>query len=289
MHARNRYRRPYDLTALARRVPALAPFVHAAPAGHPTVDFHDPAAVRALNRALLVADYGLQRWDLPADNLCPAVPGRLDYVHVVADLLADLPPAFRAAPTRGLDIGTGASLIYPVLGVREYGWRFVATELDPASARAARAIAEFNDVLRGRVEVRSPASPRDILTAVVRPGERFAFSMCNPPFFTSEAGAQRAAANKWRKLGRADATRGLNFGGRATELWTEGGEPAFLRRYIAQSAALADRVGWFTTLVSQRGYLDVADRAFRKVRPRRREVVPLVTGSKKRRVLAWGW
>jgi len=31
---------------------------------------------------------------------------------------------------RGLDIGTGASAIYPLLGARVYGWSFLGTDID---------------------------------------------------------------------------------------------------------------------------------------------------------------
>ena len=37
-----------------------------------------------------------------------------------------------------VDIGTGASCIYPLLGRAQLGWRFLATDIDPASVAAAR-------------------------------------------------------------------------------------------------------------------------------------------------------
>ena len=41
-----------------------------------------------LNRALLKADYGIDFWDIPPNYLCPPIPGRVDYIHHLADLLA---------------------------------------------------------------------------------------------------------------------------------------------------------------------------------------------------------
>ena len=214
------------------------------------------------------------------------MPGRLDYVHVVADLLGADPS--RQDGTRGLDIGTGASLIYPILGVREYGWRFVGTDVDDASLRAARAVVDFNPSLRGKVELRLQTDASSIFDGVMRPGERFAFTMCNPPFYESEQAAREAAERKWRKLGRGDAV-GLNFGGRGAELHTPGGEARFLKTMIRESYRYRERVGWFTTLVSQGKYLKVAEGGFRQNPPRRREVVTVGSGAKTRRVLAWGW
>ena len=286
MHPRNRYREPYDLDRLAAVVPELRAYLRATPDGRGTVDFAHPDAVRHLNRALLLNDYGLDRYDLPPDALTPAVPSRLDYVHVVADLLAGRPTD--EGPVRGLDIGTGASLIYPILGVREYGWRFVGTDVNEVSLRAAGAIVDVNPVLKGRVALRRQRKSGSVFDGVIQPGERFAFSMCNPPFFESAEAARAATARKWRQLGRPDAS-GRNFGGAGTELHTPGGEPQFLRTMIRESYGYRERVAWFTTLVSQRGYLKVAEGCFRKNPPRRREVVALSTGAKTSRVLAWGW
>ena len=42
-----------------------------------------------LNRALLKAHYDIEFWDIPAKYLCPPNSGRADYVHHLADLLAE--------------------------------------------------------------------------------------------------------------------------------------------------------------------------------------------------------
>ncbi len=294
MHPRNRYSKPHDFAALAKVVPALSAHLCKTPNGELTLDFTHPEAVRLLNKALLLRDYRLEFWDLADDNLCPAVPGRLDYIHVVADLIAK--DSERSGKIRGLDIGTGASLIYPILGVREYGWQFVASEIDQRSMRAAKAIVSFNKGLEHQVEVRPQKNTQAIFRGVIKANETFTFTMCNPPFYESEQAARTAAELKWRKLGiKTDHT--YNFGGQASELWTPGGEPAFLRQMIQESRAYADQVGWFTTLVSQAAHLKLADRAFAKKHtgrgakgmPRRREVVEIKVGNKVSRVLAWGW
>lgn len=38
---------------------------------------------------------------------------------------------------RGIDVGTGASCIYPLLGAKVAGWSFLATEIDAVSAKWA--------------------------------------------------------------------------------------------------------------------------------------------------------
>ena len=300
MHPKNRYQAPHDFAALAQIVPELSQHLIAAPDGHATLDFTNPAAVRYLNKALLLRDYDLKHWDIPAGNLCPGVPGRLDYIHALHDLLAGdgaqvqgkgvqgkrTYQGKRATPVTGLDVGTGASLIYPILGVGEYGWNYVATDIDGKSLKVAGAIAKFNPTLKGKIELRRQADATKPFDGIIHPGEQFTFTMCNPPFFADAEGAQRAAKQKWEKLGQATDT-GHNFGGQANELWTPGGEPAFLRRMILESKAYASQVGWFTTLVSKKGYLRAAKERLAQLGAKRVKVISIGQGGKLRRVLAW--
>lgn len=78
-----------------------------------SVNFADPLAVKTLNKALLAHFYGVTHWDIPDGFLCPPVPGRADYVHHLADLLADDNGGVVPKQATVLDIGTGANLIYP--------------------------------------------------------------------------------------------------------------------------------------------------------------------------------
>jgi 23S rRNA (adenine1618-N6)-methyltransferase len=117
MHARNRFRDGYDVARLVAAHPPLAPFVVRSPRGDATINFADPAAVLALNQALLKDAYGVQ-WSLPAGALCPPIPGRSDYLHHLADLLSggDDTAIPRGPEVRILDIGAGASCISPIIG-----------------------------------------------------------------------------------------------------------------------------------------------------------------------------
>lgn len=284
MHPRNRYQAPHDFAALAAIVPALADYFITTPDGRNSLDFSQPQAVRLLNQALLKRDYGLRHWDLPPGNLCPGVPGRLDYIHVIADLPG---LAKRAADKiTGIDIGTGASLIYPILGIGEYGWRFVATDIDPTTLKVAGAIARFNPCLTSSVILRQQHDNRCLFRRVILPDEYFHFTMCNPPFFDAPEAARQAAGKKWTKLGKT-GTATFNFGGKANELWTPGGEADFLRRMIRESVTYRHQVGWFTTLVSKKGYLKIADVELAKAQIHQQKVINIGQGGKQRRILAW--
>ncbi|MGN4963652.1 23S rRNA (adenine(1618)-N(6))-methyltransferase RlmF [Aeromonas dhakensis] len=288
LHPRNRHQAPYDFAALCLRTPELQPFVFVNPYGASTIDFADPAAVKALNKALLALHYGIQHWDLPAGYLCPPIPGRVDYLHRVADLLAE---SAGKVPTgkgvRVLDVGVGANCIYPLLGAREYGWRFVGSDIDPVSVKAASLLANSNG-LGSQIECRLQGRAGDIFQGIVAPRERFALTLCNPPFHASLAEASKGTERKLRNLGKEVKDKPvLNFGGQKAELWCEGGEAAFLAAMINQSRAFAEQCLWFSSLVSKKENLPAAKKALTRVGARQVRVLEMTQGNKVSRVLAW--
>ncbi|MEQ1668358.1 MAG: RlmF-related methyltransferase, partial [Sulfuriferula sp.] len=146
-HPRNRHQGHYDFPQLVRAEASLAGFVQTNAHDIASIDFADPAAVKALNRALLKTHYGIDSWDIPPDYLCPAVPGRADYLHYLADLLANNNHGKIPKRIVALDIGTGANCIYPLIGHGEYGWQFIASDSNAAALSNAQRILDHNPSL----------------------------------------------------------------------------------------------------------------------------------------------
>ena len=292
LHPRNRHQGRYDFPRLMQASPGLREFVRANDHGELGVDFADPAAVRALNRALLAACYGIQGWEIPADALCPSVPGRADYLHYLADLLAACNQGVipKTRHMRVLDVGTGASCIYPLLGHSEYGWRFVATDINPASLANAQRILEANPQLAAQVELRLQASSERIFDGMVLDDDWFDLTLCNPPFHASAAEASEGTQRKWRNLGRLgkDNSR-LNFGGQDAELWCRGGERAFIQRMVAESAEIPTRCFWFSSLVSKSENLPAIHAALKRARVLSHHTVVMRQGQKTSRFVAWSF
>lgn len=277
LHPRSRFRSRYDFARLVAAHAVLAGFVKTNAHGDAGIDYADPRAVKALNAALLADAYGLRGWDLPAGHLCPPIPGRSDYIHHLADLLE----MRRGGEVRVLDVGTGASVIYPLIGACEYGWSFVGAEVDAASLRWA----QKNAALVGQIKLRHQKKPAHCFHGIIRPGEHFAATMCNPPFHANAAEAAAGTRRKQQNLGLK--SQALNFGGTANELWCEGGELGFIRRMIAESREFAAQCGWFTTLVSKSEHLPRLEKALRAVQAAEVRVQEMAQGQKKSRVLAW--
>ena len=88
LHPRNRHLNRYDFDELVKACPELEPFVFVNKYKSKTITFSDAEAVKLLNKALLKRHYQIDNWDIPKGYLCPPIPGRADYIHYLADLLA---------------------------------------------------------------------------------------------------------------------------------------------------------------------------------------------------------
>lgn len=290
LHPRNLHRSRYDFNQLIAASPELAAFVALNAYGVASIDFADPAAVRALNRALLVHHYAIVGWDIPAQFLCPPIPGRADYLHYLGDLLADANAAVipRGAAVRGLDVGTGANVIYPLIGYQSYGWQFVGSDISPVALASAQRILDANSGLSDAIKLRLQDSSHSIFAGIIQADEDFDLTLCNPPFHASLVDANAGTQRKWKNLGKQSGKKPLlNFGGQGAELWCDGGEEAFIGRMVAESVAFAGRCLWFTTLVSRSASLPGVYRALKKAGVQDFRTVEMAQGQKKSRFVVW--
>ncbi len=290
LHPRSQHRDAYDLELLSKKHTPLRKFIQSTPAGTPSIDFFNAEAVRALNTSLLKHHYNLDYWDIPEGHLCPPVPGRADYIHYLADLLAinDIIP--EGSKTKCLDIGTGASLIYPIIGHQTYGWSFVAADINTDALLAANKTIQRNEKLQSNITLRHQKDKTKIFRGLIKRGERFAATLCNPPFYDSP---EQAAAERLRKLrnlkGKKAKIEETNFGGISHELWYEGGEAAFIHNMIWESKFFAKSVGWFTTLVSREQHLRKAYLSLKKAKVSTYKTIEMKQGQKQSRILAWNF
>ncbi|MCL4107840.1 UNVERIFIED_CONTAM: hypothetical protein GTU68_027225 [Idotea baltica] len=226
--------------------------------------------------------YGIDFWEIPEGYLCPPVPGRADYIHHLGDLFNG------KKGLRGLDIGTGANLIYPILGVHEYDWSFVATDVAKAAYESANQIVAKNKILKDKVEVRFQPNSNCFFQGIINKDEIYDFSMCNPPFHSSAREAKAANKKKLRSINpKSTRSKNLNFGGQSNELWTTGGEERFIHDMVHESRNYKNSVYWFSTLVSKEDLLQPIFKAFRRAKVTEYKTVEMEQGNKKSRFVAW--
>ncbi len=289
-HPRSLHRERYDFKKLIKAHPELEGFVNPNKYGDESVDFFDPQAVRALNTALLKHFYFIKYWAIPSEYLCPPIPGRSDYIHHIADLLAgsNFGRIPRGDKIKCLDIGVGASCIYPIIANKLYGWASIGSEIDPVALESAKNIIDKNPNLKGKVELRLQTNSKDIYYGMIKHEEKFDLSVCNPPFHSS---AKEAEAESLRKLTNLKKTKPdktvLNFGGKSHELWCEGGESRFIRKMIRESKKFGDSCFWFSTLVSKQTHLKSAYITLKETKATKVKTIPMGQGQKSSRILAW--
>ena len=290
LHERNKHQGLYDFDKLKLVVPELAPFIIKNPSGVDTIDFALPEAVVLLNKAILMKEYKMTFWEMPKTNLCPPIPGRADYIHYIADLVAEgnggkIPTG---KGVKVLDLGIGANVIYPIIGVAEYGWEFVGSEVDVVSIKTASHIVDNNPHLKQNVEIRQQKSKRNILKNIIGEKEYFDVVICNPPFFSSREEVLAKTTQKLRNLGKEVIGKPVqNFSGQNNELWCDGGEKAFITNYIYESKHFKRQAVWFTTLVSNKDNLKPLQSLLKKSEVAEVRVINMEQGNKISRILAW--
>jgi len=305
LHPKSRHNKGYDFSQLSSIHPPLNAFIIKNKFNNQsTIDFSNSDAVLALNYALLKNDYHIEHWSIPKGYLCPPIPGRVDYIHYLADLLEQ---TIKNKATKSilsqqnikyddicvLDIGTGASCIYPILGQRVYQWKFVASDIDEKSIKVANEIIKSNQGLSSMIECRLQTDANHIFNNIIKPNEFYHLTLCNPPFHKSLNEAQQGSNRKWQNLNKnklANESKNksnLNFGGQKAELWCKGGELAFIQKMIKESSQYQHQVLWFTCLVSKKDNIRAIKLALKKAKVSEIHIIKMAQGHKISRFIAW--
>jgi 23S rRNA (adenine1618-N6)-methyltransferase len=290
LHPKNKHRNRYDFPKLTETCPELGKYVKPTGHGDVSIDFANPKAVKWLNKALLKQYYSLEYWDIPTGYLCPPVSGRADYIHHIAELLGasnegNIPIGYKI---KCMDIGVGASCVYPVIGNKEYGWSFVGTDIDTEALKSADKIISNNHFLKRNVDLRLQANPKDIFHTVMLRTEPIDITICNPPFHASADEALQGTIKKISSLNHKKTTEPvLNFGGQSHELWCDGGEVRFVLDMIRQSKQFQANCFWFSTLISKQSHLKLITDALTHAGVAQQKLIPMAQGTKISRILAW--
>uniref|UniRef100_A0A8C7MDU6 U6 small nuclear RNA (adenine-(43)-N(6))-methyltransferase n=1 Tax=Oncorhynchus kisutch TaxID=8019 RepID=A0A8C7MDU6_ONCKI len=149
-------------------------------------------------------DFGLTI-DIPLERLIPT------------DLVGG-----QGEPRRGIDIGTGASCIYPLLGASMNGWHYLATEVDDICFDYTTRNVEQNN-LSDLIKVPQKTLLMDALKSAIGVNSR---NSRRPP------------------------PSSVNTGG-VTEIMVEGGELEFVKRIIHDSLQLKTRL-WYSCMLGKK-------------------------------------
>lgn len=292
LHPRNQHRDRYDFVALTHALPELARHVIRNKSAYDTIDFFDPDSVKALNKALLLHHYGLDYWEIPDGYLCPSIPGRADYIHYMADVLAsfnhDVVP--RGKKITGLDIGIGANAVYPIIAIKEYGWNFIGTEVHLPSLESAQRIADRNPSLSTKLSIRRQHNINKIFEGIIQADEFIDLVVCNPPFHNGSKEAHLATMRKLKNLSPdKEPLPVLNFGGKDNELWRAGGELQFAYDMVRESQTFATSCFLFSIMLSKKISIEPIVKALKKTAATEIKEITMTNGQKTSRIMIWSF
>ena len=292
LHSRNFHNDRYDFKALIKTNPDLQEFVKPNKYGDLSIDFANPQAVISLNKALLSHFYGIKNYTIPNGYLCPPIPGRADYVHHIADLLASCNNGVipKGKAVIGLDVGIGANGIYAIIGASVYDWNFIGSDIEIESIKSVENIVNSNEILKEKIECKLQTNPENIFTGIIKVDDFYDFTLCNPPFHKSLKDAMDGNKRKVQNLTKQKTTKSaLNFGGKNNELWCKGGEIAFITNMIKESLEFKNNVLWFTTLVSKKENLPLIYKKLEEIKVKEIKTIDMSCGQKITRVVAWSF
>ncbi|XP_065208840.1 U6 small nuclear RNA (adenine-(43)-N(6))-methyltransferase [Planococcus citri] len=248
MHPRNLYKTPPNFKELAIKYPEFREYARNNLDGSVCFDFKNSHALRCLNTILLKKDFNLDVF-IPPDNLVPTLPLRLNYILWLEDVLEW--KAGTDSLIKGIDIGTGATCIFPLLAAKNNGWKMIGTEINETSVNIA-----VENIRRNSLDhlISIKTVPDTVfLDGVFDKMETFDFCMCNPPFFSSEQDVD--STQKSRTANRKEPNNCRT--GVSDEIISPGGEVEFIRNIIRDSLKLRERIKIYTTMMGHKSSLEI--------------------------------
>ncbi|KAL5254074.1 hypothetical protein ACHWQZ_G013737 [Mnemiopsis leidyi] len=244
MHPRNVFRTPPDFKKLGELYPDLQKHLIQARKDYFTLNFKDPESLKILTCSLASQYFDLTL-ELPSNRLIPTLPLRLNYLLWIEDLLSYHTTSNEVV---GIDIGTGASAVYALLGYQKFGWKFLATETDTMCYESALnnvIINSFQDEIVIKLVKKEGGKLQGNLGS-----DRYTFCMCNPPFFEDTDNMTGISRSPHRAAPKSVCTA------TPVEVITTGGEEQFVGEMVRESIKLGTQVLWYTSMLGRKTSLD---------------------------------
>ena len=219
---------------------------------------------------------------------------------------------------RGLDIGCGSNLIYPLLGASKFGWEFTAADSDQSAVANACSILERNHGLKQLITTRLCCQHN--LTRASDSSQNLTECGAVVEFSESLAALKHEAASQchdsvqvggpllhamregevydfcmcnppfFTSMVHAKQNARTDFGGTRAEMACEGGEEAFTSAIVHDSVRLKGRVHWYTTMFGKKATFRAVRKYVKSLRAvsavRSLEIAPSQTA---RWLLAWSF
>lgn len=211
------------------------------------------------------------------------MPIRWNYIHWIQGLLDSTSGDFKDdhdtnREVVGLDVGTGASAIFPLLACASRpSWRMYATDIDEQSLKNARDNINLNS-FSYHITTILTTNDANIIPLAKLGVDKLDVVIFNPPFYNNKADMDQGYENKERPA--AAVMTGSN-----NELMAPGGDLGFVLRMLEESKVLKDKIQWYTVFVGKYSSVLSALEAIKKAGINNFAVTTLTPGNRTRR---WG-
>jgi 23S rRNA (adenine1618-N6)-methyltransferase len=192
-----------------------------------------------MTKSILNYYFNIKYYDIPKGFLIPPVPSRLNYLNLINELIKDI----EKENIIGVDIGTGANIIYPILGNSVCDWKFICSEINNESYNNAKLILQKNN-LEENINLIKQENKNNIFVSIINQENKYTFSMCNPPYYDYE-----------QEIKIEDKKRDTEYN--FDEVYYEKGELGFFERYFEESICYKKNIFLFTILIGKKSNSEI--------------------------------
>ena len=204
-----------------------------------TFDWNNSDLSLLMTKSILNYYFNIKYYHIPKGFLIPPIPSRLNYLNLIFTLLKDI----SEENVIGIDIGTGANIIYPLLGNSLYNWKFICSEINNESYNNAKIILEKNN-LEQKINLIKQDNKNNIFLGILNREKKYIFSMCNPPYYDYE-----------QEIKIEDKKRDNEFN--FDEVYYEKGELGFFQRYFEESICYKKNIFLNTILIGKKSNSEI--------------------------------
>ena len=191
-----------------------------------------------MDKSILNYYFNIKYYDIPKGFLIPPIPSRINYINLINSIITKLIKDINIKNIIGIDIGTGANIIYPILGYSIYKWKFICTEINKEAYNNAKLILQKNN-LENNINIIKQNNKDNIFISILNRENKYIFSMCNPPYYNYENEI---------KLEDKKRDNEYNF----DEIYYKNGEYGFFQRYFEESICYKNNVFLYTILIGKK-------------------------------------
>ena len=191
-----------------------------------------------MDKSILNYYFDIKYYDIPKGFLIPPIPSRINYINLINSIITKLIKDIDIKNIIGIDIGTGANIIYPILGYSIYKWKFICTEINKEAYNNAKLILQKNN-LENNINIIKQNNKDNIFISILNRENKYIFSMCNPPYYNYENEI---------KLEDKKRDNEYNF----DEIYYKNGEYGFFQRYFEESICYKNNVFLYTILIGKK-------------------------------------